>query len=59
MPKLTKIQKRRLVKEILSKSKKLYMITTTSYSVNEPPIVSTKDMEAIERMSGRWIKRIG
>lgn len=59
MAKMTKAQKKRMVKEILSKSKKLYMVTTTTYSSNEPPILSTKDMEAIERLCAKWMKRIG
>ena len=53
MSKLTKAQKKRLVKEILSKSKKLYML------YDNPDILSTKDMAAIEKLTSKWLKRIG
>jgi len=51
MSKMTKAQKKRMVREILAKSKKLYGLYDG--------ILSTKDMEAIERLCAKWLKRIG
>ena len=58
MAKMTKAQKKRMVQEIRKKSQKLY---TQSWlpGVTTGAVVSTKDMEAIERMCARWMKRIG
>lgn len=57
MPKLTKAQQKRLVKEILSKSKKLY--TVDIYSPGPITPVNTQDMAAIEKLCAKWMKRIG
>ena len=56
--KLTKTQKKRLVQEIRSKTQKLY---TQSWlpGVTTGAVVSTKDMEAIERLCAKFMKRIG
>jgi len=51
MAKLTKAQKKRLVKEILSKSTKLY-------TQDFPVIMSMKDYDAIRRAMDRTMKKI-
>tara|TARA_Y100000310_G_scaffold310552_1_gene355922 strand:- start:53 stop:214 length:162 start_codon:yes stop_codon:yes gene_type:complete len=53
MSKLTKAQKKRLVKEIISKSKKLYMADFN------PAILTVRDLDAIEKLTSKWLKRIG
>ena len=55
MGRLTKTQKKRLVREIQSKAKKLYMVRYDAFV----DIVNTKDMEAIEKLCNKWMKRIG
>lgn len=55
MAKLTKAQQKRLVNEILNKSKKLYMVKRQDYQ----NVIPSKDMEAIEKLCAKWIKRIG
>jgi tRNA(Arg) A34 adenosine deaminase TadA len=57
MAKMTKTQKKRMISEIQKKSKKLYM-DAAEYPFNAV-IVSTKDMEAIEKLCAKWMKRIG
>ena len=54
MPKLTKTQKKRLVKDIMAKTQKLFQRTDMNLG-----IVSAQDMIAIEKMCAKWIKRIG
>lgn len=54
MPKLTKTQQRRLAKEILSKSQKLW---ATQRGPGGP--MSTKDYIALEAIVSRTLKRIG
>lgn len=56
MGKLTKTQKKRLVNDIMSKTKKLYMSDLKGWELY---VVSTKDLEAIERLTAKWMKRIG
>jgi len=59
MAKLTKAQKKRMVSEIHKKSQKLF---TTYYWPNADGhrgIISTKDMEAIDKLCAKWMKRIG
>lgn len=56
MPKLTKTQQKRLVKEVMAKSKKLFVYAKMRA---ESGVVSVKDMEAIERITAKWLKRIG
>ncbi len=55
MAKLTKTQKKRLVKEIESKAKKLYL---WAWAPSGSPIIETKDMQAIEKMFAKFMKRI-
>jgi len=57
MAKMTKTQKKRLISEIEKKSKKLYMGDGITFS--QGYIVSTRDMEAIEKLCAKWMKRIG
>ena len=62
MPRLTKTQQKRLVKEILSKTQKLYLYSINVWykeTVRQTLLVTTKDMEAIERLTQKWLKRIG
>jgi hypothetical protein len=56
--KLTKTQKKRLVQDILSKSMKLYT-QPVRYQDGSSGVMSVKDMEAIERLCAKWMKRIG
>jgi len=58
MGSMTKSQKKRLVQDILNKSKKLYMIDVIG-QYRGVEIIDTKDMSAIERMCKKWMKRIG
>jgi hypothetical protein len=57
MGKLTKTQQKRLVDDILSKTQKLWLEASKSRHIGM--IVSIKDMEAIERLTAKWMKRIG
>lgn len=58
--KLTKTQKKRLVEDIISKTQKLYMALSPMATIKTGLyVVSTKDMEAIERLTTKWMKRIG
>jgi len=54
MPKMTKAQQKRMVKDILQKTKKLYLSPVGSSA----PAVNSKDMDAIERLCAKWMKRI-
>jgi predicted GH43/DUF377 family glycosyl hydrolase len=58
--KLTKTQKKRLVEDIISKTQKLYM-AFSGRGASGPSlyVVSTKDLEAIEKLTTKWMKRIG
>jgi hypothetical protein len=54
MSKMTKAQQKRMVRDIISKTKKLYLaMGRDSYSV------STADMAAVEKLTSKWLKRIG
>ena len=53
MSSLTKAESKRLIRAIQSKTKKMYM------SLSPMLIVSTKDMEAIDKLTAKWLKRIG
>jgi len=55
MVKLTKTQKKRLVREIESKAKKLYL---HGWDLNVT-IIDTKDMNAIEKLCKKFKQRIG
>ena len=58
MAKMTKTQKKRMVKDILNKAKKLYMIDVVG-PYRGVEILDTKDMVAVEKMCNKWMKRIG
>ena len=59
MPKrLTKTQKKRLVTDILKKTKKLYM-DDGPFAIGHHPTVDNKDMSDVERMCKKWMKRVG
>ena len=57
MARLTKTQKKRMVKEIESKAKKLYMFGF--YGIRNESIVDVKDMAAIEKLCKKFMNRIG
>ena len=59
MPRLTKTQAKRLITDILSKTQKLYMSTGQTRSLALRTVVNTKDMEAVERLTEKWLKRLG
>ena len=55
MPRLTKSQQKRLVIDAHKKIGKLYR----SIWITDNVVVSTKDMEAIDKLCQQWTKRIG
>ncbi len=57
MPRMSKTQKKRMITDILRKTNKLYMDWYGSGQVDY--IVSTKDMEAIDKLCKKWMKRVG
>jgi hypothetical protein len=54
MPRMTKAQKKRMALDVLKKTQKLFQRTDLNLG-----IVSVQDMVAIEKMTAKWIKRIG
>ena len=56
MAKMTKAQKKRMVVDIESKAKKLWL---TSDPKTGGLFMSVKDMETIEKLCKKWLKRIG
>jgi len=56
MAKMTKAQAKRMVRDIEKKTKKLFLIQTSARFVHP---VSTADMQAIEKLCSKWLKRIG
>jgi len=56
--KLTKGQQKRLVQSIRDKTVKLFTEVNLGHSAL-PLVVSFKDMEAIEKLCSKWMKRIG
>lgn len=59
MAKMTKAQAKRMVRDIEAKTKKLYTMNWGSKNVTSNVIVSTPDMAAIEKLTAKWMKRIG
>jgi hypothetical protein len=59
--KMTKAQQKRMVRDINSKVKKLYLAKPSigMYVGSSGAIVSTQDMAAIEKLTSKWLKRIG
>lgn len=57
MAKMTKAQKKRMVKDIMKKTQKLYM--SDDNSAYTAWVVSIADMSAIEKLCNKWMKRIG
>ena len=55
MARLTKTQQKRLVIDAHKKIGKLYRMP---FGV-QPQVITTKDMEAIDRLCQKWLKRIG
>jgi hypothetical protein len=51
---MTKAQKKRMALDVLKKTQKLFQRTDLNLG-----IVSVQDMVAIEKMTAKWIKRIG
>ena len=58
MAKMTKAQKKRMVADIRKKTQKLFSLDIYG-GMAMPYIVSTADMDAIDKMCAKWIKRIG
>jgi len=56
---MTKAQARRRLIEAQSKFKKVYMAGGGQQGINWAGIVKTSDMEAVEKIVARCIKRIG
>ena len=59
MAKLTKAQKKRLVSEIMRKTSKLDFDSHGDWGPKGGHIINTKDLEAVERLTDKWMKRIG
>tara|TARA_Y100001973_G_C5201792_1_gene338376 strand:- start:3660 stop:3842 length:183 start_codon:yes stop_codon:yes gene_type:complete len=60
MAKMTKAQAKRMVRDIESKAKKLFVNERTKgMSGNMAGVVSVQDMAAIEKLCSKWMKRIG
>lgn len=58
MGKMTKAQMKRMVRDIESKSKKLFS-TFDNWGRADLRVVSVRDMEAIEKLCKKWMNRIG
>jgi len=56
MSKLTKAQQKRMVRDILSKSKKLFLQWDRSTG---RALLTSSDMAAVEKLTSKWLKRIG
>jgi len=56
MAKMTKAQKKRMVRDIESKAKKLFMDASPPYT---SAILTVADVQAIEKLCSKWLKRIG
>ena len=59
MAKMTKTQVRRMINDIESKAKKLFIGKRSDGVQRQGIVVTTKDMEAIEKLCKKWLKRIG
>lgn len=60
MSKMTKAQQKRMVRDIQKKTNKLF-ITSNYLSASQMPytIISAKDLIAMEKLTAKWLKRIG
>tara|TARA_R100000808_G_scaffold854_1_gene4075 strand:+ start:2499 stop:2669 length:171 start_codon:yes stop_codon:yes gene_type:complete len=56
MGKITKSQAKRLIKAIRSKAQRLYIGDVSGNSGYD--VVTAKDMEAVERLTNKWLKRV-
>jgi flagellar motor switch protein FliG len=55
MAKNTKAEQKRLIESIISKTKRMFLqLPSTDYAK-----VSVKDVEVIERICAKWLKRMG
>ena len=59
MAKLTKAQQKRMVKDIMAKTQKLFMSGSGRSNVLKSAVVNGADMMAIEKLCAKWMKRIG
>ena len=61
MAKMTKAQKKRMVRDIQNKAKKLFMDDWSSARKEGRAnvIVNVADVTAIEKLCTKWMKRIG
>ena len=57
--KMTKAQQKRMVRDILSKTQKLYTATFSAADKSLHQVVSVNDMAAIEKLCKKWYTRIG
>ena len=58
MTRITKTQAKRLINDIESKARKLFNSPRAGKG-GFPVTCTIKDMEAIQRMCDRWMKRLG
>ena len=56
MATMTKTQQKRALTDILKKAKKIWLVNTTS---SRPPTLSFSDVEAIDKIVRRALKRLG
>lgn len=59
MAKMTKAQQKRMVRDIMAKTQKLFMSGAGRSDVLKSAVVNGADMIAIEKMCSKWMKRIG
>ena len=57
--KLTKAQQKRMVREIMAKTQKLFFSGARRTDFSTSAVVNGSDMNAIEKMCAKWMKRIG
>lgn len=58
MPRMTKTQQKRLVRDIEAKTKKLFMAGPSNAGIMSAK-VTVKDVETISRLCAKWMKQIG
>ena len=59
MAKMTKAQQKRMVRDIMVKAQKLFMAGSYRANWPKPAAVSAADMQAIEKLTTKWLKRLG
>jgi len=56
---MTKTQQKRMVRDIMAKTQKLFMAGAGRSDVTKSAVVNGADMIAIEKLCSKWMKRIG